>query len=187
MLINFTNYVRGIDQSIFRFFHNLAGNSKAGDFIIVFFGEYLVYLVVIVFGYFLYKNGKSVIKNVYPYVTAIIAAIIARFGVIVLFRYFYHRPRPFLALSLEHLLINDSYSFPSGHTIFLFALGTATYFFNKKLAYFIFVSGLLVGLGRIAGGVHYPSDILGGILLGALIGFITYKIYYYFIQRFKVL
>jgi len=176
--MDFINYIRSIDQSIFRFFHNLAGNSKAGDFTIVFFGEYLVYLVVIVFGYFLYKScRRTSFKNVYPYITAIAAAIIARFGVIVLFRYFYHRPRPFLTLSLEHLLINDSYSFPSGHTIFLFALGTATYFFNKKLAYFIFVSGFLVGLGRIAGGVHYPSDILGGIIFGIITGFVTYHIY----------
>jgi len=65
-------------------------------------------------------------------------------------------------------LSDSSYSFPSGHTIFIFALATAVYFFHKKLGYFLYFSGLLIGLARISGGVHYPSDILGGIILGSL-------------------
>jgi undecaprenyl-diphosphatase len=54
----------------------------------------------------------------------------------------------------------------------MFALATATYYFNKKLAYFLFASGLVIGLARVAGGVHYPSDVLGGIFLGILTVFI---------------
>jgi undecaprenyl-diphosphatase len=105
-----------------------------------------------------------------------VSAIVARFGLASLIRLFYHRPRPFLALSLPHLITDNASSFPSGHTIFLFALATATYFFNKKLSFFLCISGAVIGLARVAGGVHYPSDILGGAMLGALTGVIVYKL-----------
>jgi len=86
--------------------------------------------------------------------------------------------RPFIALNLpQHVLTDHSYAFPSGHTAVVFTLATATHFFNKKLAYFLYASGLVIGLARIAGGVHYPSDIAGGIILGIFIGFIVYKLW----------
>jgi len=176
--MNFINYIRNIDQAVFHALYNLTGHSMIGDFLVIFFGEYFVYLVLIIFVYFAYKSWRQ--GKISPYLAAVAAAIVARFGVITLFRYFYHRPRPFLALSLEQLITNDSYSFPSGHTIFLFSLATATYFFNKKLSYFIFISGFIVGVARIMGGVHYPSDILGGIILGIITGVIVYKIFSYF-------
>jgi undecaprenyl-diphosphatase len=50
-------------------------------------------------------------------------------------------------------------------------------FVNKRLAYFLYTAGLIVGIARVAGGVHYPSDILGGIILGIIIGFVTYKMW----------
>ena len=123
-----------------------------------------------------------------PYFVAILSASVARFGVGSLIRFFYHHPRPFITLSLAHLINDNTYSFPSGHTIFMFGLATATYFFNKKLAYFLYASGLVIGLARIVGGIHYPSDILGGIMLGILIGFIVYKLWKrYFSHKTQVL
>jgi len=61
-------------------------------------------------------------------------------------------------------------SFPSGHMTFLFALGMAIYFHNKKAGYLLFAGGFLIGLARIFVGVHYPLDIFGGIILGILVG-----------------
>jgi len=39
----------------------------------------------------------------------------------------------------------------------------------------LYASGLLIGIARIAAGVHYPLDILGGIILGTLTGYIAYR------------
>lgn len=167
-----------IDQSLFFVLYNLAGHTSFGDFLIVFFGEYFLYPVLVIFAWFVYQSWrKGDATRTYRYVVAGLSAIIARFGVASFIRLFYHRPRPFLALSLPHLLNDTAYSFPSGHTIFLFALATATYFFNKKLAYFLYISGAIIGLARVAGGVHYPSDILGGAVLGILTGIVVYKLY----------
>ena len=176
-----------IDASIFYGLHSLAGHSKTVDFLIVFFGEYFIYIVLLVFIFFIYQSWrKGNITDSYPYAVSIFSAIIARFGVASLIRFFYHRPRPFLALSLPHLISDSAYSFPSGHTIFLFALGASTHFFNKKLAYFLYISGLVVGLARVSGGVHYPSDILGGAVIGTALGFIVYKIWNRYFSNPKI-
>lgn len=111
---------------------------------------------------------------------AIFSSAIA-YGVGLLIRLAYHRPRPFLEFSLPHLINNSTYSFPSGHTIILAGLGTAVYFFNKKLALFIYISGIMIGLARIAGGVHYPSDILGAFALGAGISMTIY----FLVKRYR--
>ena len=167
-----------LDTSLFFAIHSLAGHGVAGDFSIIFFGEYFIYIVFIIFAYAAwcaYKKQKN-IAALRPYAGAVIAAGVA-YSIANAIRIFYHHLRPFVALPISHLLTDTSYSFPSVHTIVLFALATAVYFFNKKLSYVIFVAGLFVGIARIAGGVHYPSDILGGIVLGIATSSILYWLY----------
>ncbi|MCX6786300.1 MAG: phosphatase PAP2 family protein [Candidatus Kaiserbacteria bacterium] len=165
-------------MSIFYAIHSLSGHGIIGDFLIVFFGEYFIYLVLAIFilvAYRAYKKEKN-IAVLKPYFLAIIATVVARFVITPAIRLFYHHLRPFIALSTSHLLTDTSYSFPSGHTITMFALAVATYFFNKKFSYFLFAAGLIVGVARIAGGVHYPSDVVGGIVLGVITGVVIYKL-----------
>ncbi len=166
------------DISLFYAIHALSGHGVAGDFLIVFFGEYFIYIVFIVFvcvAYLAYRKQKS-IAALSPYLGAVIAAGVA-YGIADVIRFFYHRPRPFVTLPISHLLADTAYSFPSAHTIVLFALATAVYFFNKKFSYFIFAAGFVIGVARVAGGVHYPSDILGGIILGIATVGVLYWLY----------
>lgn len=69
-------------------------------------------------------------------------------------------------------------SFPSGHTITVFALLTPLFLFvkNKYLKVLILIPGIIVAFGRVYDNEHWPSDVFLGAILGFFIGKIIYNI-----------
>ncbi len=91
-------------------------------------------------------------------------------------------PRPYeIYPFIQKLSVGGSPSFPSGHTADAFAFATIAGLVYRK--WFIVLTGLLwasmVGLSRMWLGVHFPSDVLAG----ALVGVICAGIYYWFERR----
>jgi undecaprenyl-diphosphatase len=89
------------------------------------------------------------------------------------------RARPFTHFPGMELLINkpNSYSFPSGHTTASFAsAGILSYCFRKYTVAF-YILAALIAFSRLYLYVHYPSDILGGIVLGSLSCLLTIYIF----------
>ena len=78
------------------------------------------------------------------------------------------RPRPYISYDNIKLLIPppSSYSFPSGHVSSSFAVFGVFYFLNLRYKWPIFIVAFLISFSRIYLGVHYLTDILGGIILG---------------------
>lgn len=61
----------------------------------------------------------------------------------------------------------DQYSFPSGHTLHGVAFSLVAVFHFPRLAWLVLPFTGLVALSRLVLGLHYPSDVLAGALLGA--------------------
>jgi len=67
---------------------------------------------------------------------------------------------------------SDLHSFPSGHTATSFALAAVLASRFPRQAWLFYTLAGLVGVGRVVGGSHYPSDVLAGALLGLGVGWI---------------
>ena len=81
------------------------------------------------------------------------------------------RPRPFTAHpTVAHLFIPPSYdpSFPSDHATAAFAIAVAILLRHRKAGVLAIAMAVLVSLSRVVVGTHYPSDVLGGAVLGTL-------------------
>lgn len=68
----------------------------------------------------------------------------------------------------------EDYSFPSGHTGASFAAVTALYLGKEKLWYIALIPAVFIAFSRLYLYVHFPIDILGGIIVGIISGFLAY-------------
>ncbi len=88
------------------------------------------------------------------------------------------RPRPYHTLTELEILVAQltSSSFPSGHTNSSFAAAMAlTLAFGKRGA-LAYIPATLIALSRCYVGVHYPSDVLAGMIVGTLVAFIAFRL-----------
>jgi undecaprenyl-diphosphatase len=74
------------------------------------------------------------------------------------------------------LVPETDFSFPSGHMTFFFALSMAIYMYNKKWGIWFMAASLIMGIARIIAGVHYPTDILGGAIIGIIVGYFVTRL-----------
>jgi len=174
------------DLYLFNLIYGLAGRNTLLDYFAIFCAEYLGYILVLfLFSHAFYKmisnpkNQKQLAWQIYKnnfkmVIEALIVAVFTRFVLAEIMRAFWFRARPFVQLNMQPL-INQSpleASFPSGHATFFFALSTIVYFYNKKMGIWFYIASIFIGLSRIFVGVHWPSDILAGAVLGILVGFV---------------
>lgn len=89
-------------------------------------------------------------------------------------KHLFHRVRPWVDFPAIAPLVSegDPNSFPSGHTsaAFAFALAVCRADARRWVRIGVIVLAALMGLSRLYVGVHYPSDVLAGFVVGALAG-----------------
>lgn len=165
-----------LDRALLYWLNGFAGISQFLDTLIVFFSSYIQYILGAGLLLLLYMSTYALREKILIFGSAIFSVIIARFGIVELIRFFIHRPRPSSALrGIHELLSNDKWSFPSGHSAFFFALAASLYCYNKKWGLWFFAAALLMNISRVIAGVHYPSDILGGAIVGVVTAWVVVR------------
>ncbi len=174
-------YIENIDRQIFLFLNSL--NTSWLDPIMSILSSFWIwYIIVVLFIFFIYlKFKKSFWK---PLVVAIICfALTDQSSNLIKHSVKRYRPSHNIEISNKVHTINNYkgglYSFVSGHACNSFGLALITLLFikNKKWSIFVLTWASLVSYSRIYVGVHYPSDLFFGAVLGACISYIVFKTY----------
>lgn len=165
-----------IDLYLFNLINSFTGKWEWLDYSAMFFAQYFEYFLWLCLVLFLVVNFKKYWRMV---AEAVIAAVFTKFILTGFIRWLWFRPRPFVAENFIPLIDQSpkEASFPSGHASFYFALSTIVYCYNKKLGIFFYVASFFITISRIFVGVHWPSDILAGAILGILVGLFLNKIF----------
>jgi len=163
-----------MDLQFFNILHSLAGQSSFLDSVIVFCAEYLAYILIAIFLGLLFWSRMAWQKKRELFAVALASTVLSRGIITELIRHFYHHPRPFAALDFQPLIQDSAWSFPSGHATFFFALSTAIYLYDRKWGIGFFLVTVVITLARVAAGVHYPSVIVGGAIIGLFAGYFAY-------------
>ena len=165
-----------MDLFLFQKINGLANFSKVLDWIGIFLAEYTLYVVGIIFLILLFWK-----RNWLMVISAAVSVILSRLVIAEIMKNLLYRPRPYAVLETAKKLIAenaDFKSFPSGHATIFFAIAMAVYFFNKKLGIIFFISAVLMSFARIFIGIHWPSDVLAGAIIGIISGIIIIKLFF---------
>ncbi len=89
-------------------------------------------------------------------------------------------------VKIVHNYRGGKYGFVSSHAANTMGLAvfSSLLFRNKLFSFFVFTWAIIIGYSRIYLGVHYPGDIIGGMILGAILGYAIYKLYTLVTPRF---
>lgn len=98
------------------------------------------------------------------------------------------RPRPYTQIPGLQLLVPlaSDWSFPSGHSSSSFCVGTVCLArLPKKFGVPLIILAALIALSRLYVGIHYPTDVIGGVLLGIVLALLAMKLFDLIDARFE--
>lgn len=171
-----------MDFYLFQLINQFAGRWIFLDTLGIFFAEYLGYLLIFFLFLFFFLNYQKYWKL---FLGSLVSAFLARMILVNIIRFIFPQPRPFVLREVNLLIFRSATpSFPSGHTAFFFALAIFVFLFLKEIkkppkrwkliVTCFFLGSLIIGFFRVFSGIHWPGDILGGIVVGGFSGWLTW-------------
>jgi undecaprenyl-diphosphatase len=157
-----------VDYEIFKALNGLAARNDIFEDLLRFFSVYAeVIFGVFLAGAFLARGRWRSMNARHGVVAAALASILAIEAAQVISG-FWDRPRPYEAHA-AHVFVSMSPdpSFPSDHATVAFAMAVSIVLRNRRLGLVTVAMAIAVALSRVVVGVHYPSDVLAGAVLGS--------------------
>ena len=158
------DYLESVDSAVFlNINHNLTNPLFDAVFPSLRWLTYFIWLLVIV--YFWTKNEKKL---------ALLLTVSIGAGALFTYplKFLIDRARPYDILASARLLTPAEYdpSFPSGHAEMSFLAATIVSRFHPEYAKYLYAFSFIVVLSRVYVGVHFPGDVVAGVIIGIIIG-----------------
>lgn len=169
----------GWDWALFRMANGLAGRSPVLDTLIRFFmNDYWATTMLVLLPFGLWFSGHSDQdrernqRGVLSTVTALVMANL----VVKVINLLYWRWRPFTFHEVTLLFYHPSdSSFPSNAATVGAGIAISVLLFSRKTGLVLLLIAILFSVSRIVGGVHYPTDILGGWIIGGTFAWLVQR------------
>lgn len=173
-------FLYSIDVAIF-FFINSALANPVFDWLMPFITDFnknklVLSLIGVFVVYILWKGGRTGRITVSVLILTIIVSDQLNSSIL---KEIFGRIRPCRALNGVRMLVDcgGGLSFPSSHAVNNFAGATVIVHFYRSQKWYWFSFAALVAISRPYVGVHYPSDIVAGAMVGIFIGLAMVKIW----------
>lgn len=141
--------------------------------LVIFGSEILPFIALFLVGGWVVFSKKK--QAAIPQAVMVLLAALLAVGIADFLKYWIGAPRPFVLLDgIRGTFEHDPFgSFPSAHMTFFTALAAATFKKSSVLSGMLFAAAGIIGLSRIAAGLHFPIDIIGGFFLGLAVAVIV--------------
>lgn len=176
--------MNAFDISVYQAVNGLAGRFFWLDAILGFISHYamIIYGVLFILFWFALPRSKPASRN--ALIVAVFAGILALI-INTIISLFWARPRPFVSLedgTFNQLIPHDAdASFPSNHTSGSFGIASAVWGTNKWVSRTLTIFAIIVLFSRVYSGVHWPTDVLAGVIVGTIAGLSMKRFSRYFI------
>ncbi len=158
-----------LNEQLFLAINHLAHRNAVLDAFMVFFAEYtpLILALTLIGAWFWPRERRAAFRAAVSGLGALILAPVVGL--------FHYQALPFvlgLGSPLIHHAANNG--FPSDHASVSFGVAVSLLFSGSRLGPYTLVLALLVGFARIFVGVHFPSDVLAGAVLGTVVALLIH-------------
>lgn len=169
--MNFVEYITSIDFAILDFIQNTI-KCVFLDYVMAFFsyigeagGIWLISAIIML----VFRKTRA--TGVMMIVALLAGYLIGEVGI----KNIVGRVRPFRVNTdiVLNIAPPSGYSFPSGHSCSSFAAATVIFMHSKKLGIPALIIASLIAFSRLYNYVHFPTDVIGGIILGIICAVVT--------------
>ena len=146
---------------------------------LIVFGAKSLYVFIVAGAlWYIYEQSPAERKRIV--LTAFLALPLS-YVVAKLASHFYYDARPFVEGHFVPLIshIPDN-GFPSDHTLLSAAVAAVIFFFHRTLGALFLVLAFLVGVARVAAGIHHMTDVIGSMIIAVIV---TYAVYTYVLPK----
>jgi undecaprenyl-diphosphatase len=159
-----------LDHSVFHFINSIAGRNSYLDWVArVGADDHIVpvALALLVLATLLIARKHAGREKALLSVICALAASAVSMIILFALNNAFFRPRPFTSQAV-HLLFyhNTDSAFPSNAATLAFAMAVGIFLYWRKLGILMLVLAAYISLARVFVGIHYPLDVVGGLLLG---------------------